>query len=133
MSVSFLGNTATTGLRNWSAVAMTRVSFAGNRLTIDGASISMDHPIREAFAVDNAVVVLLDPDADLGLQDQYRNLIAVTTNGSVLWRAELPTERRSDVYWRIASKSPLVASSFSSYDCEIDVHTGTINRANFYK
>jgi hypothetical protein len=99
----------------------------------DGKAITMDHPIREAFAVDRVIIVLLDPDADLGRQEQYRNLLAVNVDGEILWRADLPTDRRSDVYWRIASKSPLVASSFSSYDCEIDLRTGKIDRTDFYK
>lgn len=112
---------------------MTKVSFTGSTLTVDDRSIPMDHPIREAFALDSVVVVLLDPDADPGRQDQYRNLMTIAANGDILWRAELPTGRQSGVYWRVASRNPLVASSFSSYDCEIDVRTGKIVRAEFYR
>lgn len=112
---------------------MTRVIFAGNTLTVDDKSVTMEFAIREAFEIDHVIVVLLDPDADLGTQSQYKNLIGLNANGEILWHADLPTVRQSDVYWRIASRSPLIASSFSSYDCEIDVRTGKVIRADFYK
>lgn len=112
---------------------MTDVSCDGSTVSVDGLSVHMDYPVREAFEVDGVNVVLLDPDADLGKQGQYRNLIGIRPDGTTLWRANLPTDRRSDAYCRIASRAPLVVSSFSSYDCEIDVRTGRVIRADFYK
>ena len=54
-------------------------------------------------------------------------------NGEIAWVAELPTEKKMDVYYKISHRKPLIAYSFSSYECEIDINNGKIIRKEFDK
>ncbi len=112
---------------------MSRITYSGNILTIDATDVQCKQEIVEAFEVNGVVVVFLDPDADMGKTMQYRNLIAYRLTGQKIWEAELPTQKLSDVYWKLSSKKPLKAYSFSSYECEIDMLTGKIITSSFYK
>ncbi len=112
---------------------MSQISYSGTVLGINGKSIVVSHEISEAFEVQGIIIVFLDPDADLGKGGQYQNLIAYDSNGVELWKAELPTSKASDVYWKIANKSPLTVYSYSSYECVIDASTGKILKKEFYK
>lgn len=115
------------------ALEMLSVKFEGKLLTIDDAAVLMPHEIRDAFALGDKVIVFLDPDADLGRSGQYRNLLALDPAGASVWQAELPTDRDSDVFTRIVSREPLVADSFSSFECEIDPRTGRLLSMRFFK
>lgn len=113
---------------------MTRIEFSGNQLTINSDSVvDLMYPIKDAFELSGVVVVFLDPDANLGKSGQYRNLIGINQQGKKIWEADLPTSKSSDVYWKIKQKTPLIVSSFSSYECRIDESNGKIKSAEFYK
>lgn len=112
---------------------MTSISFAGNTIYVDGRRVALSFPIKEAFALGKKVIVLFDPDSNLGKHGQFRNLIALTSAGEHLWTAELPTDKSSDVYYRVVSQTPLKADSFCSFECLIDPDTGKILRKEFYK
>ena len=102
-------------------------------LKVGAVTIDLGYPIKDAFELDKVVVVFLDPDADLGKTVQYKNLLGFDNKGSKLWEADLPTSKISDVYWRVKQKQPLIVSSFSSYECEIDEDTGRVISSEFYK
>ncbi|ORU90027.1 MAG: hypothetical protein A6F71_03425 [Cycloclasticus sp. symbiont of Poecilosclerida sp. M] len=113
---------------------MIRVEFSENKLTINSTCVvDLPYPIKDAFALSGVVVVFLDPNANLGKSDQYRNLLGFDRQGNKLWEAELPTSKTSDVYWRIKQKTPLVVSSFSSYECQVDELNGKVITTEFYK
>jgi hypothetical protein len=112
---------------------MITVSHSGNTVEIDGKSIALDYPVKEAFVVGGLVVVLFDPDANLGKQGQFRNLVALRQTGELAWIAEFPTSKASDVYYRVSSRQPLKVASFSSYECEIAPQTGRILSKTFFK
>lgn len=112
---------------------MSQINYSDNVLKIDDTTVVFPYEIYEVFESHQAVIVFLNPDANLGTEEQYKNLIAYNLNGVKLWEAELPTTKKSDVYWKIASKTPLIAYSFSSYACEIDIATGRILKKVFYK
>ena len=112
---------------------MSGISYSGADLKIDNKLITMPYKILEVFKSGEVIVVFLDPDANLGKTGQYRNLLAYDANATKKWEAELPTSKISDVYWKIVNKTPLVAYSFSSYECEIDISTGKILKKSFYK
>jgi hypothetical protein len=114
---------------------MTQIDIAGNRLTIgaDHRVVDFSYPIKEAFEQGGTIVVFLDPDANLGKDGQYRNLIGLDLIGNKKWLAELPTSDSCDVYWRIKQRDPLIVSSFSSYECRINLRTGDIESSEFYK
>lgn len=104
-------------------------------------SFRMDFAVKEAFWSDGRVIVLLDPNSYLA-DPAYgkdrrrgalsvRNLCALSDDGILLWQAELPES--VDYYYRIESRNPLVALSFSSYRCEIDAQDGHIIDRQFLK
>ena len=120
------------------------ITYDRAKLQIDGATVETPSPIREAFAVEQGVIVLMDQFADLkgpilDIREvrnapKGTNLFCYSPDGILLWKAELPTEEKSeDSYYQISSRSPLVVNSFSSYRCEIDATTGKIIRKEFYK
>lgn len=120
------------------------ITYDRSKLQIDGKAVETPSPIREAFAVESGVIVLMDQFAALkgpilDIREVRNapigtNLICYTSEGIVLWKAELPTgDSDGDYYYRVSSRSPLVVNSFSSYRCEIDVATGKILRKEFYK
>ena len=120
---------------------MMSVSFNGNTLVIDDRTLSLEYVISDAFALNDQIIVLLDPDSYL-LAPSYgkerrrgnkpvHNLLAFSSGGQLLWEAEFPEQ--ADYYYRVVSKQPLTALSFSSYRCEIDPRTGTIIAKTFFK
>jgi hypothetical protein len=118
------------------------MSFSGRVLTINGQSIQLDWPIRDAMEDGERVFVLLNPDSylldsdyrkarDLGTTAAIRNLIAFGRGGEKLWEAEMP--EFEDCYHMLHSSDPLVATSFSCYRCQIDVSSGAILSRVFLK
>lgn len=113
---------------------MKQISFNEASLRMPcGGDVDCGGLIKEAFVLSDVIVVLLDPDENLGRDGQYKNLKGYNMTGNCIWKAELPTEKTSDVYWKIKSEDPLVASSFSSYNCQINELTGRIVEREYYK
>lgn len=120
---------------------MKAVTYQGRTVTVDGTSYTMPYEIREAFGLDEIAIVLLDPNAYLndptyGKErrrgvNPLHNLFGIDNSGRVLWEAEFA--EAVDYYYRVASRSPLVALSFSSFRCEIDPFTGKIVKKQFFK
>ena len=108
-------------------------THAGKILCINGRELTLEFPIKESFALNDVVIVLLDPDSNLGSQGQFRNVMGFDAKGNQVWIAELPTEKTSDVYYQVSSRTPLKLSSFCSYECLIDPKTGRILSKSFYK
>jgi hypothetical protein len=111
------------------------VTHEGDMVKINGHPIRMEFMVRDAFWANGCAIVLLDPDAYLdnpayGARRRARgrkpvhNLRALSSAGATLWQAEFPEP--ADYYYRIESRDPLVALSFSAYRCEIDARTGRI-------
>ena len=118
-----------------------KVTYEGDILRVSGHPTRMDYMIRDAFWAHGRAVVLLDPDAYLdnpayGAQRRrsrkpVRNLRAYSPAGELLWQAEQP--KLADHYYRIESREPLVALSFSAFRCDIDPKTGRILRKHNLK
>lgn len=114
---------------------------ADRLLHIEGKVIELDYAVRDRFELDGRIIVLLDPDDYLGDpgypkerrrgDDALRNLRAYSASGELLWEAEFPEP--ADYYYKIVSRDPLVALSFSSYRCRLDPATGRIVEAEFVK
>jgi hypothetical protein len=109
------------------------ITFSGATISVNGRYFQMGYPIEEAFEADEKVVVLLDPDAFVEKFGQFNNLCAVDFSGRLLWTAELPTTDPGDRYYKITSRTPLIAYSVWSYECEIDADTGRITRRIYFK
>ena len=125
---------------------MDPVTFNGNRLFVGAEQIaSFDYPINEAFASAGIIVVFLDPKSHPDRSKSFNNLLGVNAQGQTIWTAELPrqnpnivdpglvTRGAADVFWRLGSKNPLIVSSFSSFDIEIDPRSGKVLAWEFYK
>jgi hypothetical protein len=120
---------------------MTELRFQGRQLTIGPRTVDLPMDILDAFVLDDRVIVLGDPDSELrdpryperraaGLPSR-RNLVAFALDGSPLWEAEFPED--IDCYFRIISREPLVAVSFSGFTCHIDPASGRIRQWEFHK
>jgi hypothetical protein len=117
------------------------IERAGDELAIEGGSLRTEFPIQIAVELDHRIIVLLDPDSYLGDptygedrrrgNNPVRNLRAYARSGKLLWEADFPEQ--ADYYYRLVSSDPLVALSFSSYECEIDLETGRIISKTFLK
>lgn len=118
-----------------------KVTHEGDILRINGHPTRMEYMVRDAFWAHGRVIVLLDPDAYLDNpafgsarrkpRDPVKNLQAYSPAGELLWQAEQP--EFADHYYRIESREPLVALSFSAFRCDIDPETGRILRKHYLK
>lgn len=111
------------------------VEFSGRTLRVGSTERELEYPIADAFrAATGVVVVLFRYDADLPkyASRQFANLFALSPSGERRWLAELPTTG-SDAYVAIASRDPLVATSWSGYACTLAPRDGRIVRAEFTK
>ena len=114
-------------LRPRQTTTMTSITFDGNVLYVEGRKYPMKYAIRNALALVDKIIVLLDPDSylkDASYGKERRrgknplsNLLALSHDGCLAWEAELPEE--VDYYYQICSHTPLVALSFSSFQCEL--------------
>jgi hypothetical protein len=110
------------------------VTHDGDIVKIDGKPVRMEFMVRDAFWADGRAIVLLDPHAFLDdiafgkarrrSRDPVQNLRAYAPSGELLWQAEQP--EADDHYYRIESRAPLVALSFSAYRCDIELASGRI-------
>jgi len=117
------------------------VSYDGDIVKIDGKSLRMEYMVQDAFWAGNHAVVLLDPSAFLDdpaygvarrrARDPVQNLRAYSPSGELQWEAEQP--ELDDHYYRIESRVPLVALSFSAYRCDLDLSNGRILRKHHLK
>lgn len=109
------------------------IVFAGRVLPIGGRQVELDYPVQGAWTTGAVIVVLFDPDASRLTYGQFPNLVALRTDGTRAWTAELPTTTTGDCYYYVASINPLIAYSFSSFQCEIDIGTGRVINRTFTK
>ncbi len=110
------------------------VSHDGDIVKIDGKPVRMKYMVRDAFWAGDRAVVLLDPNAFLDdiaygkarrrPRNPVHNLRTYSPSGEMLWQAEQP--QVNDHYYRIESRDPLVALSFSAFRCDIELSSGRI-------
>ncbi len=66
-----------------------------------------------------------------GAASRCRTFVPIHRPGEMLWQAEQP--EADDHYYRIESREPLVALSFSAYRCDLDLSNGRILAKNRLK
>ena len=112
------------------------VGFSGRVLRIDSLQVELEYPIAEAFALGDLVIVRFPYDAELKRSGKsygaFDNLFALTGRGERAWVAELPTNG-TDSYVAISSREPLVANSWSCFQCTLDPKSGKIVSTVFTK
>jgi len=78
------------------------ISFSGTLLKIGEKTWEVDYPIKQAFLLNDKVIVLFDPDAQLDKKfGQFPNLAAFNSDGEKLWTAELPTTQSKECYYQV--------------------------------
>lgn len=90
------------------------------------------YSVEKANITETGTVVLLKySEKKYG---SFENLLLLTQDGTVLWRAELPTSSSTDAYVDFELRnSRLFANSWSCYRVEIDMRTGRILNREFTK
>jgi hypothetical protein len=109
------------------------ISFNGRKLSINGTTHELEYPIAKAIQKEGQIFVLYDPDSFTAKTGQFRNVIAIGLDGTIHWRAELPTTTTGDRYYRIALNGSLQAASIFSEVCELNMATGQILRRELVK
>jgi len=106
------------------------VAFEDRVLRMGATTVELEHPIADAFACGELILVLFRYDAGWR---QFSNLQAIASQGTRAWVAELPTSSSGDAYVGISSRDPLVAASWSGFQCTLDPHSGRITGKAFTK
>lgn len=114
------------------------IAFLDKTVVLDNKQYTLDHTVREAFRLDDVVIVLYDDGVywhNYGKPQtgQFKSLIAVDSNGNKVWTAELPSTDPIDSYTEVLSREPLRVASWSSYICTIDPMNGRILHKVFTK
>jgi hypothetical protein len=92
------------------------------------------HPVRSVLPVADASGCIVLLDYSRGPPGAFPNLIRCRPDGSVEWRAALPTTAGSDAYVRVSwDEGRLLANSWSGYQVVVDPDTGRITSSTFTK
>jgi hypothetical protein len=109
-------------------------SYSEKTLNINGRLVMFEFPIKEAFEIDDRLIVFLDPDSNLKRKVQFNNVIGFDAAGNQVWIADLPTPDPVDVYYKLVAENPLKLYSFCSFgECLVDPKTGKILSKPYYK
>jgi hypothetical protein len=103
-----------------------------NTINVNGKDWDFGKSILDAVMIDNKVIVIFDY-MEYPKGKPAKNLVAFDLNQNQLWVAEHPTNQSNDTYVKITSENPLKANNFSSHSCQIDLETGKLIDAEFYK
>ncbi|MBY0273455.1 MAG: hypothetical protein K2X02_08660 [Alphaproteobacteria bacterium] len=111
-------------------------SFEGNVIKTEKFSKELDYPIQDIIYLEDkqCFIVLYDMGSNIRKWGQFPNIICFNSKGEKIWTVELPTTDTGDSYFRMQFKNgKLIADSWCSFSCEIDVNTGKIKEAIFFK
>ncbi|MBY0273458.1 MAG: hypothetical protein K2X02_08675 [Alphaproteobacteria bacterium] len=111
-------------------------SFEGKVITTENFSKELDYPIQSIIYLENKqyLIVLYDRDSNIRKWGQFPNIICLDSKGEKIWTVELPTTDTGDSYSRMQFKNgKLIADSWCSFSCEINVNTGKIIESIFTK
>ncbi len=108
------------------------IRFTDNKLSIGSLDIKLEYPIQQVFLYGDLILVLYRPESFQGL-GQFQNLVAISSSGESLWKAELPTTSSMDAYYQVLPGSDLVADSYTSFRCHLNPANGKIIGKSFFK
>lgn len=101
---------------------------------IGGKKLDFSAPIEKLIKYHKIFLVLLNPDSNMKEWGQFKNLIGVDEQGTILWKADLPTTITGDTYHSLEIRDDKIyAYSWCSYECCIDPVTGKILNKTFTK
>jgi hypothetical protein len=97
-----------------------------------GKPLGYDASVVLPIGGTNDAIVMLNPDACRA--GSFQNLLRVSADGSVMWRAELPGRQGDDAYVAVRwAGAQLLANTWSTYLVRLDVDTGRILESTFTK
>jgi hypothetical protein len=108
------------------------IANASGQVTWRGRPLG--YPVKKVIPLftEDGCIVLCDPDAQMG--GQFENVLRIAADGSLSWRAPLPSSANDDCYTDIGYESDaLVANSWSGYRVRIHPSSGRIVDASFAK
>ncbi len=103
-----------------------------SRVLVDGRWLRFGKPVLQAERIGDRVLVIFD----YMYYDQKKpaqNLVAFDLHGKELWKAENPTEMRTDAYTNFLEGEGLRVGNFAGYSCTIDLDSGKLIEAQFTK
>jgi hypothetical protein len=103
-----------------------------HRLLVGNDWWDLGRPVLDAHQIGDRVVVVFDY-MSFPKDQQAKNLVAYDLDRNLLWLAEHPTTAPADAYVTIAQETPLKASNFAGFICDIDIETGKLLHAKFTK
>ena len=112
------------------------VCFKDKTITTSSFIKDMEYEIQEVIYIEKNKIflVLYDMDNYTKKWGQFPNIVALSNEGKKIWTVELPTTNTGDSYYQMAIKDgKLIADSWCSYSCEIDISTGKITNKTFLK
>jgi hypothetical protein len=101
-------------------------------VSVGDSQWDLGRPVLDAHQVRDRIVIVFDY-MSFPRHQQAKNLMAYDLNRNLLWVAEHPTKEIADTYVNIFEETPLKASNFAGYLCEIDIETGKLLNAEFTK
>jgi len=101
-------------------------------ILVNGEHWDFDKKILDACQINERIIVIFDY-MSYPKNPPARNMMAFDLDKNEIWTAENPTNKSVDAYYKIGSENPLVAYNVASYECTIDVSTGRLIKADFYK
>lgn len=110
------------------------IEFINDSGEIEWSGKPLGHEASVVLPVVGSVdaIVLLNPDACM--TGPFRNLLRVSADGSVSWRAALPDSREADKYVAVRwLGTQLVANTWNAYSVCIDPIDGQILDSLFTK
>jgi len=93
---------------------------------------TFQYRVQDAIEKNDRIIILFDA-LDFPKDAQANNLMCFTKDGSLMWKAEHPTNETEDSYTQIMIKEGLQAFSFGGYTVELDEDAGKILRKFFTK
>lgn len=102
------------------------------RVKIDGRWLRFSKPILQAERMEEKVLVIFDY-MHYDQTKSAQNLVAFDLGGKELWKAENPTEKRTDAYTNFLNGEGLRVGNFAGYTCNINLDTGKLIDAQFTK
>jgi hypothetical protein len=103
-----------------------------NTLKIHNKKINFDFPIYQIFFDGSMFCILFYPGSDNKKWGQFLNLWGVSTEGEVIWKADLP-DNTPGCFDRINLLEGKLHAYASTFDCILDPTTGKIISSEFYK
>lgn len=102
------------------------------RVKVDERWLRFSKPILQAKRIKEKIFVIFDY-MHFDQSRPAQNLTAFDLHGNELWKAENPTELKTDAYTNFLEGEGLYVGNFAGYSCHINPDSGRLIEAEFTK